>query len=80
MWAFLPDRIAGKAGRAMSPAQVFLSAIGATGAGIAVFAGWRDRRRRLRADMDAVGWVDWPLVQMLAIFALAAAGLLAWKG
>lgn len=64
----------------MSPAQVLLSTVGATGAAVAILAGWRDRRRRRRADMDAVGWVDWPLVQMLAIFALAAAGLLAWKG
>ena len=64
----------------MSPAQVLLSTVGAAGAVVAILAGWRDRRRRRRADMDAVGWVDWPLVQMLAIFALAAAGLLAWKG
>jgi hypothetical protein len=64
----------------MSPAQVLLSTVAAGGAAVAVLAGWRDRRRRLRADVDAVGWVDWSLVQMLAIFALAAAGLLAWKG
>jgi hypothetical protein len=30
-----------------------------------------DRRRRFRQDMDAVGWVDWPTVQMLALIALA---------
>lgn len=64
----------------MSPAQVLLSTVAAGGAVVAILAGWRDRRRRLRADVDAVGWVDWSLVQMLAIFALAAAGLLAWKG
>ena len=64
----------------MTFTQVLLSGVGGGGAALALLAGWRDRRRRLRADVDAVGWVDWPLVQMLAIFAVAAAGLLAWKG
>jgi hypothetical protein len=38
---------------------------------LVIVASWGDRRRRLRRDMDAVGWVDWPTVQMLALIALA---------
>ncbi len=42
-----------------------------TGAGtaiaIAVLSGWQDWRRRTRHDPDAVGIVDWPTVQMIAL-------------
>lgn len=44
---------------------------------IAVFAGWRDWRRRRRTDPDAVGITDWATVQ---IFALIAALILATLG
>lgn len=37
----------------------------------AIFAGWRDARRRRRVDLDRVGAIDWPTVQMLALIALA---------
>ena len=46
---------------------------------VAVAAGLGDRRRRRRNDPDAVGWVDWPTVQMLALIALAVAAGLAFK-
>lgn len=36
---------------------------------LALFAALRDRRRRLRDDLDRVGWVDWRNVQMAALLA-----------
>lgn len=36
---------------------------------VALFAALRDRRRRLRDDLDRVGWVDWRTVQMAALLA-----------
>ena len=46
---------------------------------LAVAAGLGARRRRRRRDPDAVGWVDWPTVQMLALIALAVTVGLAMK-
>ena len=49
-----------------------------TGAGaslaLAVFAGFRDWRRKRRVDLDKIGILDWPAVQ---VFALIAAAILA---
>lgn len=50
--------------------QAGLWSAAALAALIAVFSGWRDWRRRRRHDPDAVGVVDWPTVQMLALIAL----------
>jgi hypothetical protein len=36
---------------------------------VALFAALRDRRRRLRDDLDRIGWVDWRTVQMAALLA-----------
>ena len=46
---------------------------------LALAAGLGDRRRRRRRDPEAVGWVDWPTVQMLALIALAVSAGLALK-
>ncbi len=58
--------------------------IGWVGAGLAaaaaVGAEVAARRRRRRADLDRVGWVDWPTVQMLAMLGAAIAAALAIAG
>lgn len=64
----------------MSDAQALLAIIAAIALAIAILAGWRDHRRRRRHDPDAVGWIDWTTVQVLALIAFAIVALLAWKG
>lgn len=60
--------------------QALFATLAAIAVAVAIFAGWRDHRRRRRADLDAVGWIDWALVQVAALIALAVLGLLAAKG
>ena len=36
---------------------------------LAVAAWWGDQRRRQRADLDRVGLIDWPTVQVIAVLA-----------
>jgi small-conductance mechanosensitive channel len=64
----------------VSDAQASLALIAAIALALAVFAGWRAHRRGRRRDPDAVGWVDWTLVQMVALIALAVTGYVALKG
>ena len=45
---------------------------------LSAFAGWMDWRRGNREDLDRVGWVNWPLVMMLALIGAAMSGLLAF--
>lgn len=47
---------------------------------IALISGWRDWRRARRADPDAVGIIDWPTVQVLALIAAAVMAGLALRG
>ncbi len=60
--------------------QMFAAAWSVACLALALLAGWRERRRARRHDPDAVGWVDWQGVQMLALIALAVGLLLVWKG
>jgi len=43
-------------------------------------AGVADRRRKRRRDLDAIGPVHWPTVQMLALIAAVACGMMALHG
>ena len=38
---------------------------------LAVIAGLRDRRRKRRDNLDSIGLVDWPTVQVLSLIAAA---------
>ena len=61
----------------MTGAQGALAACAALASAVALLAGWRERARIRRRDLDSVGLVSWPVVQMLALIALAVCGLLA---
>jgi multisubunit Na+/H+ antiporter MnhB subunit len=63
----------------MSDTQGLLCAIAIAALCVAVLAGWREHRRRRRADPDAVGWVDWTLVQVIALIVAAIASWIALK-
>lgn len=57
-------------------AQTALWALAAGGAAVSGVSALADRRRIRRRDLDRVGWVPWPLVQILALLtAIVAAGL-----
>ncbi len=54
------------------------------GAGIvlflfAIYAAWADHRRGKRADIDKVGWINWPLVLMLSLVGAMMMAILAVK-
>lgn len=61
----------------MTIAQAMLWSGAGGGAAIAVLAGWRERRRKRRDDPDAVGLLDWPTIQVLALLGMAICGWLA---
>ncbi|MGN6376185.1 MAG: hypothetical protein ACTHMG_11605 [Sphingomonas sp.] len=42
---------------------------------VAIGAGIADWRRRRRADLDRIGIVHWPSVQMIALIAAVAVGM-----
>ncbi|WP_294196179.1 hypothetical protein [uncultured Sphingomonas sp.] len=58
---------------ALSDAQVLPAAIAGAAVAVAIVAGWRDHRRRARHDPDAVGWVDWTQMHVLALIVAAIA-------
>jgi hypothetical protein len=47
---------------------------------VAVIAGIADWRRQQRADLDAVGWVDWRSLHVFALIAAAVCAGLVWRG
>ncbi len=62
-----------------SDAQVAAGVVAASCVGVAILALFRERRRVTRHDPDAVGWVDWNTVQMLALIGAAVALLVLAK-
>jgi len=50
------------------------------GVGMAVLSGWADHCRRRRADLDRVGLIDWPTVQLASIAVAIIAVSLALSG
>lgn len=46
-------------------------------AGLAGLSAWADRRRARRTNLDAVGFMPWPLVMILAIIVAAVCAALA---
>ena len=47
---------------------------------LAIGAGIADWRRHRRANLDAIGMLDWRTMQMLALIAAAMCGAVAIKG
>ena len=46
---------------------------------LAVVAGFRDRQRKRRENLDKVGFVDWPAVQVLALIGAAILASIAYN-
>lgn len=63
----------------MNDTQVLIWSGAAAAFVLAVLAGWRERARKRRINLDAVGPVPWPTVQFLALVALAVFAALAFN-
>ncbi|MBX9796542.1 hypothetical protein [Sphingomonas sp.] len=59
--------------------QAGLWAAAAGSLAVGLIAGWRDWRRVRRHDPDAVGPIDWGLVQVLAVLAAVVCTALALR-
>lgn len=46
---------------------------------LALFAGFRERQRKRRANLDKIGIIDWPAVQVLALIAAGILASIAYK-
>jgi hypothetical protein len=46
---------------------------------LAAFAGWRERRRKRRTDLDRIGLINWPTVQVFALIGLLVFANLAFR-
>ena len=53
----------------MDDSRTLLWALASAFAALAFLAGWSDRRRAKRRDVDKPGWVPWDLVLILAMMA-----------
>ena len=46
---------------------------------LAIIAGFRDRQRKRRSNLDKVGIIDWPAVQVIALIATAILASVAYN-
>lgn len=65
--------------RGIDPAALRWWIAAAAALGVAVLAGLADWRRKRRVDLDRIGVVDWPTVQMLGLIVAAMLGTIALK-
>jgi lysylphosphatidylglycerol synthetase-like protein (DUF2156 family) len=63
----------------MEAGQTALWALAGGALLVALLAAIADRRRQRRRDLDRVGWMPWPLLQILAAFAAVIAVILALR-
>jgi hypothetical protein len=59
--------------------QAGLWTVAGAAAVLVAVAGFADRRRAHRRDLDRAGWVPWPMIMILAMIVAAAATAIAIK-
>lgn len=62
----------------MSAAGLWI--VAAIALALAILAALADRRRQRRRNLDRVGWVPWPVIQILTMIAAAVAAAFALRG
>ena len=71
------DCVARVWGRIDTMQDYFFWVVAGAFAVLALVAGFGEHRRRKRRDFDAVGYVPWTLLQILALFAAVGAAMVA---
>jgi hypothetical protein len=59
--------------------QTGLAVIGGMSLAVTLLSSWADRRRRDRPNIEAVGFMPWPLITLLGTLATLLCGALAVK-